>query len=184
MTDEEKAELKQLKELATSLGISYSPNIGLETLRNKIKAVQEKQDTGTLIQTKKEESIPETEAQKRRKKIKELTALVRVQIVNQDPSETDLPGMFVVTSNDLLPKIGRYIPTKGETTHVERILLNTLKEMHFVRHSKRDNKEGGAPVTTLVPKFVITELPPLTETELKELAKMQQAGNHIDNESN
>ena len=157
--------IKQLKEEADKLGIDYSPNIGPDTLDKRIKV--------HLAQSTELDAN-----QIRTQKIKDATKLVRVIVTCMDQSKVEhekQQGEYVMAGNSVVPTIKRMVPY-GVPTHVERILLNKMKE---TKHQQRYGT--GLQQYREVPTFAIQELPDLTPEEVEELKKMQairaEAGN-------
>lgn len=160
MTDTTKTELETLKERADVMGIKYSPNIGVDTLREKVNA----------------KLAPKVEAAPAKNKnqaiIKEATKLVRVHIQPLNPSKKDSEGEFFRTGNSVVKTISRFVPF-NQDTHIEQMLYNVIKNQKYagVRMVKRNGKES--PEKVLRNAYQIEVLPQLTEKELKDLAAEQ-----------
>jgi hypothetical protein len=113
--------------------------------------------------------------------------LHRVKITNLDPSDSQLNGAIITAVNKFTGKVAKYIPFGDEEApngyHVPEILLNQLKNTKFPM--RREIKGGAFGVkrykTTMINKFNIETLPPLTEKEIEELANHQRASHAIDN---
>jgi hypothetical protein len=113
--------------------------------------------------------------------------LHRVKITNLDPSDSQLNGAIITAINKFTGKVAKYIPFGDEEApngyHVPEILLNQLKNTKFPL--RREIKGGAFGVkrykTTMINKFNIETLPPLTEEEIEELANHQRASHAIDN---
>lgn len=161
-------ELSILKQRATTLGVAYSPNIGLETLRQRVEdclGATQQLPTRTLRDMLYEEHM----------------RLVRVRITNLDPSKRNVPGEIIAVGNDYLGTIRKYIPY-GEVTddgyHIPMCIYNQLKERKFnnIRHIKDPTRPGETIIhQSWAQEFAIEVLPPLTSNELKELATVQSA---------
>lgn len=132
-----------LMQRAKMMGLKVSNNIGLETLRAKIKEhteAQEKQAEESEEQEQEqprftpvaqaaapapsvppqmaEQALPKkppTKQQRRQKLIKDATRLVRLRITNMDPKKRDLPGEIFSISNKFIGTIKKFIPF-GEAT--------------------------------------------------------------------
>ena len=156
---------------ADKLGISYSNNIGLETLRKRIEAKLDEAD-------KEEEEVKHT-ASPLQKKRKEALQLVRVNITSMENTKNNLSGEIFTVSNNVIGTVKRYIPF-GQDWHIERIFLDTLREKQFQRFTSVNTTNGSVRRAMLVPAYAIQELPPLTEKELDELRKSQMARNSIE----
>ena len=113
--------------------------------------------------------------------------LHRVKITNLDPSDSQLNGAIITAVNKFTGKVAKYIPFGDEEApngyHVPEILLNQLKNTKFPM--RREIKGGAFGVkrykTTMINKFNIETLPPLTKKEIEELANHQRASHAIDN---
>ena len=180
-------EKEVLMQRADKLGIKYSNNIGLETLRERINAKLEEREA--VVEEEKEEDKPkkkeaqtaaqvkETAVQKARK---EALKLVRVNITSMENTKNNLSGEIFTVSNGVVGTIKRYIPF-GVDWHVEQILLNTLKEKEFQRFGTEKTPSGQTVRRAKsVPAYAIQILPPLTEKELEDLRKSQLARQTIE----
>lgn len=180
-------EKEVLMQRADKLGIKYSNNIGLETLRERINAKleereavveeEEVEEEPKKKETKTAAQVKETEVQKARK---EALKLVRVNITSMENTKNNLSGEIFTVSNGVVGTIKRYIPF-GVDWHIEQILLNTLKEKEFQRFGT-EKTPGGQTVRRAksVPAYAIQILPPLTEKELEDLRKSQMARQTIE----
>ena len=174
-----KSELEVLKERADKMGIKYHPNVGVETLRERVNAAltgntqEESKDADTASEA------VETEAQKRQRLKKEALKLVRVRVTNMDPNKKEWEGEVWTVSNSVIGTVKRYVPYNAdEGWHVEQIILNAMK----VRKCQIFQKARGPRGEQITkPKLInalnIEILPPLTEKELKELAQRQAMAN-------
>lgn len=176
--------LKMLKDRATQMGISYSPNIGEDALAQKIKDKIE----GTV--SKEDNPVKEdaalTERQLKNQARKEMLAenmkLIRLRIVNLNPQKADLPGEIITVSNGIIGTVRKYVPF-GEATedgyHVPNIIYKMMKERKFLSLKKKKNSQTGKEYIEqmMAPEFGLEVLPPLTQEELDELAVRQAAGN-------
>ena len=155
---------------ADKLGISYSNNIGLETLRKRIEAKLDEAD--------KEEYVKHTPSPIQNKR-KESLQLIRVNITSMENTKNNLSGEIFTVSNNVIGTVKRYIPF-GQDWHIERIFLDTLREKQFQRFTSVNTTNGSVRRAMLVPAYAIQELPPLTEKDLEELRKSQMARNSIE----
>ena len=179
---DEKAVLMQR---ADKLGIKYSNNIGLETLRERINAkleereavVEEEEDKPKKKEAQTAAQVKETAVQKARK---EALKLVRVNITSMENTKNNLSGEIFTVSNGVVGTIKRYVPF-GIDWHIEQILLNTLKEKEFQRFGTEKTPSGQTVRRAKsVPAYAIQILPPLTEAELEDLRKSQLARQTIE----
>lgn len=159
MTTETKPRIQQLKEQAAKLGITHSPNIGVDTLDNKIK--------GHLAQL--EQINQPSEHDLVEKKIKEATKLVRIIATCMDHTKTEgeRQGEYVMGGNSVTGTLKKFIPY-GHPVHIEQLLLNVLKEKKFQQRFGVGNQNYRE-----VQEFAIQILPDLTPEEVEELKKVQ-----------
>ena len=171
-------QLAMLKTKADTLGVTYSPNIGVDALREKINAKMNGE-------SEKKEEVKASEAPREKTKMElrqeaflEATRLVRCRITCMNPSKADLPGEIFTVSNNVVGAIKRYIPYGDQVDgwHVENMLLDMLKEKQFQQlRTKKGPNNQILPETKWVREYAIEELPPLTPEELKVLANKQAA---------
>lgn len=181
--DDADDELSRLKARATTLGVSFAPNIKADTLRARINAALSDEPAPV------EEPAPVTAelspaAQKaalRRKMRDEEMKLVRLRITNMNPSKKDLHGEIFTVANKFLGIVKKYIPY-GEATdegyHVPYVIYRQLQERKFLQIKTRKNPLNKAEIIIdqrWVPEFAMEVLPPLTADELAKLAAQQMA---------
>lgn len=178
-------ELTLLKRRADKLGVAYSNNIGLETLKERVaNAMEGSKEPEVKEEAKagsadKVQSVVELRAEKR----KEAMKLVRIRYTNMNARKKDVPGEFFTVANGIVGTIKRYIPY-GEAAengwHVENAIYKMMKRRTFTTTvTKRDDK--GRPYNTSVERkeFAIEVLDPLTEEEREQLAKDQRASGRV-----
>lgn len=161
MSQSEKA---LLMERADKMGIPYSPNIGIETLKERI---HEK--------LREDNPTDEDELEIARK---QCTKLVRVQISCLDNSKVELDGELFQAANGVC-NIKRYVPF-NVPWHIEQILYDTIKEKRMQKIVSANKDSSITKKTILTSAYAIELLDPLTDKELKDLAKAQVARNLID----
>lgn len=183
------SELDVLKNRARMLGINFSNNIGVDTLKAKIeekmaadtKQPEEPREVGTTPALAAAEAKPVVNPKMtlRQKIIKENMRLIRCRITNLDPKKKDLPGEIITVANEYLGTVRKFIPY-GEATdngyHIPYCLYKMLKNRKFLQIRTRKGR-GGTPIveSEYVREFAIEELPQLTEAELAKLAAQQAA---------
>lgn len=117
---------------------------------------------------------PETPGQKKNRLRREAMALVRVRVSCMDPQKKNLKGELICVSNRNFGSIQRFVPFNREW-HIEKVLYDVLMEKEYMVFDR--TKTGRAGIETVeprnVPAFNIQVLPPLTKTELKDLAQRQ-----------
>lgn len=195
-------ELDMLKQRARMMGITFSNNIGIDALKQKI---QEKMD-GKSDETPKIDDLddgapptvqtaqqnpptlqdPETPApapkETLRQKVKrEGMKLVRVRIMNLDPKKKDLPGEIFTVANEYLGTVRKFIPF-GEVTengyHVPQCIFDMMKGRKFLNirtYKDRRNNNQIRVEQNWAPEFALEVLPPLTKEEIAKLAAAQAA---------
>lgn len=168
-------ELELLKARADKLGIKYSPNIGIETLKERINAVLSPEKPTTAVNAEDAE---------RTRVRNEALKLIRCQIVNLNPNKKAWEGEIITVWNKYTGTVRKFVPFGEKTVegyHVPQIIYNVLKERKYLSIStKRDPKTGELSVKTQwVPEFSLTVLPQLTKEQLAELAAAQKASGSI-----
>ena len=114
-------------------------------------------------------------------------ALVRIRIVNLDPADSQLTGSIQTVVGKYIGKVSKYIPYGDESEegyHIQQCLLDRLREMKFVLRKEKKGGQFGVKQykTTLISKFSIEVLPPLSDSERSALASRQAASGAISNE--
>lgn len=192
-------ELTVLKGRARMMGIEFSNNIKLETLRERVnaKAMQDEpaqddeQDEDEEPEIEAEAEVPVVPSKKLSPKMQlreELLAsqmkLVRVRVANMDPKKKDLNGEFFTIANEYIGTVTKFVPY-GEATddgyHVPFCIYQMMEERKF-QHIRvtRDRRTGQTSVNTSWQKeFAIEVLPQLTAAELADLARAQIAAGSI-----
>lgn len=151
--------MKDLKTIASSLGITYSPNIGEATLAKKI-------EDYNLAQEKVNElkGLDKNEIEKALRD--EALQQVRVKINCINPAKAKHQGDWLMASNSLIGTIKKFVPFNTEW-HIPQILLNVAEEKKFTQHDARKN------VRRLIKEYQIEVLPALTIEELDDLRHEQ-----------
>lgn len=174
------SELEVLKERAKLMGMTFSNNIRLETLKERIneklhaeEEVEEQPVARSAKQTLREEQL---ESQLK---------LVRCRIANLDPKKKDLPGEIFTIANEYIGTVRKYVPY-GEATdegyHIPFCIYTDLESRRFQNiRVIRDRRTGSTRTDTSWQKeFAIEILPQLTPDELAALAQAQQAAGSIE----
>jgi len=189
--DQKKAiELTKIE--ADKLGVKYSPNIGLETLRERID--NHKLDNSGLdtdfIKKAKEASVllgglnqnkimsDNLDPLKYKQKIMaKASKLIRCSVTCVDPSKKDIPGAIMGVRNSMIPLTKKFVPYDGTVTHLPEILFNHLKEKTCQIFRIEINKSNGEKIrkSKTEKMFAVHKLPPLTDDQLTELAETQKA---------
>ena len=167
--------LELLKARADKLGIKYSPNIGIETLKERINAV---------LSPEKQTTVINSEDAERTRVRNDALKLIRCQIVNLNPNKKAWEGEIITVWNKYTGTVRKFVPFGEKTVEgyqVPQIIYNVLKERKYLSIStKRDPKTGELSVKTQwVPEFSLTVLPQLSKQQLAELAAAQKASGSI-----
>ena len=137
------SELDMLKKRAKMMGITFSNNIGLDALREKIKdamensesAAQRRQQEQQASKDPSNNAVTQPDVSKgeggnvnaltggrtgkklslRQHLQQEKMKLVRVRITNLDPKKKDLPGEIITVANEFLGTVRKFVPF-GEVT--------------------------------------------------------------------
>lgn len=187
------AELAMLKQRATTLGLNFHPNIGLETLRERVNAkingetevseFEQVRPTATT-QTPRVLSKFEQEQQIRHQQQRDHMKLVRIRIACLNPDKKDLPGEVFTVANRYLGTVRKYVPYGEQTEngyHVPHVLYEDLKQRRFQQvHVRKNHLQQEVITKKLVLEYSIEVLEPLTEHELARLANTQAASHAID----
>lgn len=163
-------ELDMLKAQADTLGIEYHPNIGYDKLRERVKEVMDNQEE------KQRPAKDETSKERKARRHREAMALVRCLIVCNDPNKREWPGEWLGVSNGAGVSIRKLVPYNqpDKPFHLPRIMVNMLREKQVQLFVQKPGKYGTpVRVAKTINAYTITELPPLSQKELDDLAKSQ-----------
>jgi hypothetical protein len=166
-------ELTALKARADLMGIQYHPSIGVDKLKEKIRAALA--DGPAETPAAPAASGSETPAQKKARIRAEATALVRIRVTCMNPAKKEWPGEIFTTGNGAVGTLKKYVPYNAEDGwHVPQMILTMLQERKCQVFVSEKSKNG---ITVrrgkLIKEFGIEILPPLTKEELHELAQRQ-----------
>lgn len=196
------SELDMLKQRATMMGIVFSNNIGLETLKKKIdEKMNETPETeaatapaplvdpavkaAEVAEPTAVAEAPVKVLSLRQHLMQEATKLIRIRISCMDPKKQDLPGEFFTVSNEYIGTVRKYVPF-GEVTdggfHVPACILEMLQTREFlsIRTTTHPVTKAISTKTRYIKEFAIEILPPLTVAELKQLAADQSASGRLE----
>ena len=170
-------ELDALKEQAKELGITFSPNIGLDALQKKVNYALGSQLTN-------EETTPKetTEVQKTLLGIKEATKLHRVIVNCLHPDKRNYSVELISVGNTKYGFVTRAIKL-GEPWHIEDILYRYLKNKKYYNNYVKEKTINGIKryqiINELKNEYEVTDLPPLTMEELEKLKIDQSSSGRI-----
>lgn len=183
-------ELSVLKQRATMMGIQFSNNIGLETLRKKIEDKMEgraEADAAPQINPLAGETTAQPVKRKtlRQKLYDEQMKLVRIRVTNLDPKKKDLPGEVITVANEHLGTVRKFVPF-GEVTddgyHVPYCIYRFMEKRKFLNiRIVKDRRTGQERVeSNWVKEFALEVLPQLTPQQIANLKTAQIAAGSVD----
>lgn len=185
-------ELPLLKERAKVMGIPFSNNISLETLRKRVADKMEGKDEAPEVNalTGDPEIAHAMAAKPLNQKANEVALRklmyatqmrqVRVRITNMDPKKKDLPGEIWTVANEYLGTVRKFVPYGEQTDdgfHIPYCLYRLLDSKRFLHI--RDVKDRTTGIVrqdkVWAKEFSLDVLPALTQAELDRLAAAQAA---------
>ena len=188
-------ELTLLKERAKVMGIPFSNNISLETLRKRVADKMEGKDEAPeapeVNALTGDPEIAQAMAAKpldqkanavalRKLMYAKQMRLVRVRITNMDPKKKDLPGEIWTVANEYLGTVRKFVPYGEQTDdgfHIPYCLYRLLDSKRFLHI--RDVKDRTTGIVrqdkVWAKEFSLDVLPTLTQGELDRLAAAQAA---------
>jgi hypothetical protein len=170
-------ELTTLKARATLLGIPFHPTIGVEKLREKVLAAMSNAPAEAPKVEQPTIAAPqeETLAQRRKRMKNEATRLVRIRLTCMNPAKKDWDGEIITVGNSLVGTLSKYVPFNAdEGWHVPYMMYLQLRDRQCQVFTTVKTKNGvSIRQGKLIKEFAIEELPPLSELEIKELARRQ-----------
>ena len=192
-------ELQMLKSRARMMGITFSNNIGVDALRDKIeqamvgesntlpKTDDLGEDNEEVVETAppalQDPAVPKPAKKEtlRQQVMRENMRLIRLRITNLDPKKKDLPGEVFTVANEFLGTVRKFVPF-GEVTedgyHVPYVIYKMMKRRKFLNirtYKDRKNNNQIRVEQNWAQEFALEVLPPLTKEELGKLAVAQQA---------
>lgn len=183
-------ELTLLKDRAKLMGIKFSNNIRIESLREKIAAKIAGEEMPADEPTNKVNPLAAVGAAQEAPAVKQLTLretlikdqmkLVRLRIQNLDPKKKDLPGEVLCVANEFLGTVKKYIPygeASDEGYHVPYCIYTELESRRFQNvRTYTDKATGQIRIeSSWAREFSLEVLPALTQAELTQLANAQAA---------
>lgn len=177
-------ELTLLKSRAKAMGISFHPNIGIDAIKGKIQAaLAEKQNAVKEEVSENEkvntaEVVEESVGQFRARMRKEASALIRCNITCMNPAKREWDGDIFTVSNAVVGTFRKFIQfNTSDGYHIPSIILKQIKAAQCqVFKTVIDERTGEkSRQGILIKEYAVELLPPLTQKELDELAKIQAA---------
>ena len=180
---EEVTELSLLKQRASMMGITFSNNIGIEKLRERINEKLAEEAAEEMVAKNSETKVKAKTI--RQKIMEENMRLVRLRITNLDPKKKDLHGEIITVANEYLGTVRKFVPF-GEVTdegyHVPYCIYKLLKSRKFLNIRTVTNPQDPLkPIIqqNWVNEFALEVLPQLTQEELDKLAVTQAASGGV-----
>lgn len=184
-------EMKMLKERADLMKINYAPNIGLETLRERVNAKlksgeeeEEKKEVKAVASAPvKQYTVEELKRMSNNRLRKEAQKLVRVVVTCMNPDKREWHGEVFTVGNAVIGTIKKFVPFNNEEGyHVPQAILTQIqnrKYQHFVKKPIPGTRQTKL-IPTMSREFNVQILPPLNKKELDELARKQALNHSID----
>lgn len=164
-------ELANLKAKADLMGVKYHPSISFDKLLQKVREALEAADKPA----EPEAEVTEDPAEKRARLRAEAMKLVRVNITCMNPFKREWDSEIITVGNSYVGSVKRCVPfNTPDGWHIEQIMLNAMRE-RMCQVFVNEKAPNGQTIRKgkLIKEFAIEVLPPLTEQELKELARRQ-----------
>lgn len=196
-------EKASLKLIADQMGITYSNNITVEKLKEKIQEKRDAINNASAPATSTEnigasasgaqvnplaspnaEELPEKPLTLRQHLQQEQMKLIRCRITCMDPKKADLTGEIFTVANEYLGTVRKFVPF-GEITdngyHIPYCIYQMMLSREFLQ-IRTVKKSGGRQETktAYVREFSIDVLPDLTKAELTALGNMQASRGDVD----
>ena len=163
-------ELQDLKKEADELGVTYSAQIGVAKLQEKIDAFYESQETSekeliAAVKAKEADEQPEEKAvqtskvpvqvsNKRAERRKAAEATRVVTIIDNDQRVNNVTTTCTVNCSNMYYDLGTMLLPLNMAVEVKQGHLNVLKELKIPQHVK-DTKSGLSQVR-MVPRYTIS----------------------------
>lgn len=174
-------ELDLLKEQATSLGLNFHPNIGLDKLKTKISEAENAAGSITSSAPVVTASA-ETRLQLKNRLRREAGRLVRVRVACMNPAMKEHTGAIYSVGNSAIGTFKKFVQfNTDDGWHVPHIIYTHMKSRKcqiFV--TKKNEKGQKTRVSKIINELSVELLPDLTEQELKDLATQQAVSQSID----
>lgn len=182
------SELDTLKFRAEQLGIKFHPSIGVDSLRAKVNAKLNDQPdpdeaaAPSLVKgagaASTAPAAEESDAQRRNRLKKESNVLVRVNVGCMNPAKKEWEGEIFTVGNSVIGTHRKFVPFNTEDGyHIPAAILQVMQDRKCQIFVTRKSKNGGPDKREgkLIKEFNIEILPPLSQSELNELARRQAA---------
>lgn len=179
-------ELASLKARADLMGVKYHPSISADKLREKVNAAlaPAKDDAPEATNVAPVATTPavETDGQRRARRRKEASALVRIRVTCMNPAKSEWEGEIFTVANATVGTFKKFVPFNApDGWHVPHIIYQQMVERQCqVFTTTRDAKGRSTRKGKLIKEFAIEVLPQLTAEELAELALVQARSKSVE----
>lgn len=175
-------ELTVLKERAALMGIKHHPAISLDKLREKVNTAVTSDgvaEDDEPVNVAPVAEVVESLRDRRARKMKEATRLVRVIVSCRNPAKKEWEGELFTVGNSSIGTHSKFVPfNNDEGYHVPHVILEQLQQRQcqiFVQG--KDARGNKVRVGKLINEFNIEFLDALTVDELTDLAQRQAMAN-------
>lgn len=171
-------ELEALKTKANLMGVKFHPSITYGKLSEKLKEHEASEVKVETEDPAKKENKLVSQGGKIKAMKDAALALVRVNIVCQNPAKREWNGEVIAVGNRNLPTQKKFVPfNTPDGYHITQIMYDMLvdRECPVFYNERVKTAMGYQDVRKMrrIKEFSITVLPSLTPVELKELARRQ-----------
>lgn len=179
MTGVDKLE-KELVKHCEEQGLSFKDEaykVGYEVKEQPTKPIK-------VVKTKDLSTVTFADAEKEfmaknsRERLKEAKKLIRVIVTCNNPNKQSYEGEIFTVLNSKLEEIKRMVPF-NVPTHVEKILLNMIKEKKILAFKANDKKASYNKTYYLKQEYNIEYLDPITTEEFNAIKQKQLAEQSI-----
>jgi hypothetical protein len=180
-------ELAILKDRARMIGLTFSNNIGVQALRQKIDEKLKASEPDEAVESTEQNPLEDGDGPKpltlRERLVQEQMKLIRVRITNLNPNKKELSGEIFTVANEYIGTVRKYVPFNEASDggyHLPYCLYTMMKERKFLHIRVNKGADGREKVITRwAQEFAFEILPQLTDKELKKLGAAQLAAGVI-----
>jgi hypothetical protein len=171
-------ERETLERQAKMLGVEYHPSLGIDKLRDRVKAkLQEEFPDAALIVAAPAPvavaPVPETTLQKNKRLKLAANKLVRIQIACMNPNKGEWEGEVFTAGNSVVGTLSKYVPYNVDW-HVPQIILNMIDDRKCqLFYTATDDKGRKYRKGRMAKEYTVSILPDLSTEELHDLAQRQ-----------
>jgi hypothetical protein len=167
--------IKALKEQADKLGVKYSPNIGEEKLANRVNEAIIAASEKPVVK-----SLSESKEQRRTRKRREATELVRVKVMCFDPTMKKRAGTYIMASNNLVGTIRKFIQF-NKPWFMPRMLVNTMEDSMYQGWVEGKTEYGiTRMISSMEKRYNVVHMAQITPLELENIRKRQVVTNSLE----